>query len=144
MSDLDLKAIAVRYSRALDTKPGKGDFTSSSKAYATMADCVCDVPQLLAEVERLRDTLAASYCEHGSTGYYLWTLIHMDEGSLSARADTAELALRDFAEHGTRHDTSPTILSMSDGPSRTGGWYGYIQEMDTYVRETARRALGGA
>lgn len=136
MTELDLHAIAERYHRALDAKPGKGPI--SDAGIAAITDSVCDIPQLLAEVEQLR--LISNV--NGD-----WNAKFLHEQAVTtaaiARAEIAEAALREFAEHGTRHDTSPTILSMSDGPSRTGGWYGYIQEMDAYVRDTARRALGG-
>lgn len=51
MPDLDLKPIMARYSKALDAKPGKGPI--SEAGIAAITDSVCDVPELLAEVERL-------------------------------------------------------------------------------------------
>lgn len=51
MPDLDMHAIAERYRRALDAKPGKGPI--SEKGIAAITDSACDVPELLAEVERL-------------------------------------------------------------------------------------------
>ena len=53
MPDLDLKPIMARYSKALDAKPGKGPI--SEAGIAAITDSVCDVPGLLAEVERLRE-----------------------------------------------------------------------------------------
>lgn len=53
MPDLDLKPIMARYSKALDAKPGKGPI--SEAGIAAITDSVCDVPELLAEVERLRE-----------------------------------------------------------------------------------------
>lgn len=53
MPDLDLKPIMARYSKALDAKPGKGPITE--KGIVAITDSVCDVPELLAEVERLRE-----------------------------------------------------------------------------------------
>lgn len=138
-ADLDLRAVAARYSKALDAKPSKGPWEDERIAWIT--DSVADVPQLLAEIERLRDTLAASYCEHGSTGDYLCTLIHLDESSLSARADSAERALRDFAEHGLRADLSPTLNGASV-PTVFASAYAYLHRLDESVRDRARRGLG--
>ena len=53
MPDLDLRPIMARYSKALDAKPGKGPI--SEAGIAAITDSVCDVPELLAEVERLRE-----------------------------------------------------------------------------------------
>lgn len=52
MTDLDLQAIADRYRRALDAKPSKGPITEAG--IAAITDSVCDVPELIAEVGRLR------------------------------------------------------------------------------------------
>ena len=41
----------ARYSRALDAKPSKGPWTDERVAWIT--DSVCDIPQLLSEIERL-------------------------------------------------------------------------------------------
>lgn len=49
MADLD--AIAERYHKALDAKPGKGPITE--RGIAAITDSVCDVPEMLAEVRRL-------------------------------------------------------------------------------------------
>lgn len=43
----------ARYSRALDAKPGKGGITADG--IAAITDSVADVPDLLAEIERLRE-----------------------------------------------------------------------------------------
>lgn len=51
MAALDLDAIGARYSAALDAKPGKGPYTE--RGIAALTDSVCDVPDLLAEIERL-------------------------------------------------------------------------------------------
>lgn len=48
---LDLHAVAERYHRALDAKPGKGPMTD--KGVADIPDSVADIPDLLAELERL-------------------------------------------------------------------------------------------
>jgi len=66
----DLDAIRARYSRALDAKPSKGDYTPAG--IAAITDSVADIPDLLAEVERL----AASVC-----GVVLWT----DEAAAEGR-----------------------------------------------------------
>ena len=55
MADLDLRAVMARYSRALDAKPSKGPWEDERVAWIT--DSVADVPQLLAEIERLSDEL---------------------------------------------------------------------------------------
>lgn len=46
----DLPAVAARYSRALDAKPGKGELTHVD----WLIDSVADIPDLLREVEDLR------------------------------------------------------------------------------------------
>lgn len=51
MADLDLAAIAGRYSQALNAKPSKGEI--SADGIAALTDSVCDVPDLLREIERL-------------------------------------------------------------------------------------------
>jgi len=60
MAELDLDAIGARYSAALDAKPGKGPYTE--RGIAALTDSVCDVPDLVAEVERLRAQLPAVPC----------------------------------------------------------------------------------
>jgi hypothetical protein len=59
----------------------------------------------------------------------------------ATRQQKRDEALRDFADHGTRHDTSPTIGGRIREPSDVGGWYGYIKSMDDGVRSRARAAL---
>ncbi len=139
VSDLDLKAVMARYSRALDAKPSKGPWEDEKVAWIT--DSVADVPQLLSEIERLQDALAASYCEHGSTGDFLCTLVRLEPSSLSARAHMAENALRDFADHGLRADLSPT-MNGSNVQTVFADAYAYLRRLDESVRERARRALG--
>ncbi len=53
MSELDLRAVMARYSKALDAKPSKGPI--SEAGIVAITDSVCDIPQLLAEVDRLRE-----------------------------------------------------------------------------------------
>ncbi len=48
---LDLDAIRARYQRALDAKPSKGDYTPAG--IDAITDSVCDMPDLLRELERL-------------------------------------------------------------------------------------------
>ena len=66
---VDLDAVRARYSRALDAKPGKGDYAPDG--IAAITDSVCDIPDLLAEIERL----AASAC-----GVVPWTEESATEG----------------------------------------------------------------
>ena len=47
----DLHAIAERYHHALNAKPSKGPYTE--QGIAAITDSVSDVPELLAEIERL-------------------------------------------------------------------------------------------
>ena len=47
----DLDAIRARYQRALDAKPSKGDYTPAG--IDAITDSVCDIPDLLRELERL-------------------------------------------------------------------------------------------
>lgn len=58
MNDGWLDEVASRYSRALDTKPSKGDFANPSEAYSTMADSVADIPDLIAEIKAQRAEIA--------------------------------------------------------------------------------------
>lgn len=88
----DLNAIEARYARALDAKPSKGDFTPDG--ISALTDSVADVGHLLREVKRLQGVLDRSLCPHGSDGDYLCALVHLDEASLSARAETAEAIVR--------------------------------------------------
>jgi hypothetical protein len=60
MAELDLRAIEARYSAALNAKPGKGPYTE--RGIAALTDSVCDVPELVAEVERLRALLPEDAC----------------------------------------------------------------------------------
>jgi len=60
VAELDLDAIAARYSAALNAKPGKGPYTE--RGIAALTDSVCDVPGLVAEVERLRARLPEDPC----------------------------------------------------------------------------------
>ena len=48
---MNLDAIRERYQKALDAKPSKGDYTP--EGIDAIVDSVCDVPDLLAEVDRL-------------------------------------------------------------------------------------------
>ena len=59
-----------------------------------------------------------------------------------AKAEVARLrtALEDFRDHGTQHDLNPTLVQ---GVEPSGSWYRYIAQMDTFVRNVARRALAG-
>ncbi|PFG16303.1 hypothetical protein ATK74_0837 [Propionicimonas paludicola] len=57
----DLDAIEARYSKALDAKPGKGEY--SPDGIAAIVDSHCDVRELVAEVKALR---GAAMCGCGS------------------------------------------------------------------------------
>ena len=58
MAELELGPVMARYSRALDAKPSKGPITDSG--IAAITDSVSDIPQLLAEIERLADWKASA------------------------------------------------------------------------------------
>lgn len=58
MADLELGPVMARYSRALDAKPSKGEITADG--IAAITDSVCDVPRLLAEIERLTNWKASA------------------------------------------------------------------------------------
>ena len=66
-------------------------------------------------------------------------LAELVERVKAAEAEVERLreAVQDFADYGTRHDTTPTISAEPD----VLWWYGYIQSMDRGVRERGRRAL---
>lgn len=86
--DLDLRAVAARYSKALDAKPSKGPWEDAKVAWIT--DSVADVPQLLAEIDRLneeldRARLADTYTPEG--------------------VDLVMAKLRDLREQNTRYAT---------------------------------------
>ena len=55
MTDLDLAAIRERYTLALNAKPSKGPY--SEKGITALTDSVCDVPELMAEIDRLNATI---------------------------------------------------------------------------------------
>lgn len=63
------------------------------------------------------------------------------DAARAAEPDGLRETLQDFADFGTRHDLIPTLLNGTPGDR---GWYSYISQMDTYVRNRARRALGVA
>ena len=97
-----LDAIRERYQKALDAKPSKGDYTPAG--IDAITDSVCDIPILLAEVDRLR------------------TLKHRHEQTiteLAARAEAAEQAVqrvRDLAAIGSLWSTAARrILRALDG-----------------------------
>ena len=52
---IDLDAIQTRWTATLDAKPSKGPATE--KTIHALIDSACDVPDLLAEVRRLRSDL---------------------------------------------------------------------------------------
>ena len=55
MTDIDLSAIRERYTLALNAKPSKGPY--SEKGITALTDSVCDVPELMAEIDRLNATI---------------------------------------------------------------------------------------
>ena len=55
MTDIDLAAIRERYTLALNAKPSKGPY--SEKGITALTDSVCDVPELMAEIDRLNATI---------------------------------------------------------------------------------------
>lgn len=54
--------------------------------------------------------------------------------------DEALALLRDFADHGTRHDTCPTRY-LADWAKNDEFWLRYFQQADQYVRERACEGL---
>jgi hypothetical protein len=68
MTPEQINEIAERYSRALSAKPGKGPI--SPDGIAAITDSVCDIPQLLAEVDRL------------ATDTEVLTALQLDRGQL--------------------------------------------------------------
>lgn len=74
-----------------------------------------------------------------------------DVAEADRQLERLKAGLEDFRDHGTRHDVAPTIMvrlkslfGLRDlGPPRTRGWYGYVKEMDDYVRQKARTVLEG-
>ena len=50
-----LAAIRERYTLALNAKPSKGAYTE--KGITALTDSVCDVPELLREIDRLNATI---------------------------------------------------------------------------------------
>lgn len=50
---VDLGEVWIRYQTALDAKPSKGDI--SPEGIVAITDSVCDVPELVKEIERLRE-----------------------------------------------------------------------------------------
>lgn len=72
---------------------------------------------------------------------------HSDKDVLRLRAALAETdrlraVLRDFAEHGLRHDLNPTMRNVNATGVRVYAWFSeYMKGADAQVRERARRAL---
>lgn len=58
-----------------------------------------------------------------------------------SRMEVMRAALEDFAEHGTRRPENPTHWCDSKEDIATF-FNAYIKDMNRYVRESARRALG--
>lgn len=70
---LDLDAIRARYQRALDAKPSKGDYTPAG--IDAITDSVCDIPDLLRELERLGDQNCRYANRIANNGHMLQALI---------------------------------------------------------------------
>lgn len=127
---MSLDAIRERYQKALDAKPSKGDYTPAG--IDAITDSVCDIPILLAEVDRLTsavhmyaDKLAEHECEAAAVAELG---VALEETSNNAadyfdRALAAEQAVervRDLAAHwewfGSLWSTAARrILSALDG-----------------------------
>lgn len=60
------------------------------------------------------------------------------------RVKRMEDALRDFAEHGTRHDTCPTHYRFENLEQAERYWLGWVKSMDDGVRRRASEWLDGA
>lgn len=63
--------------------------------------------------------------------------------SWKKRAERAEAALLDLAEHGLRCDLTPT-MPLRDAPDTYMAMVRYLRRSDDYVRARARRGLGEA
>jgi hypothetical protein len=63
---------------------------------------------------------------------------------LQARVKELEDVLRDFAEHGTRHDTCPTHYRFENLEQAERYWLGWVKSMDDGVRRRASEWLDGA
>jgi len=62
--------------------------------------------------------------------------------ALRARVAEMEAVLQDFAEHGVRHDLTPTTtLRIGDTDAVHVFYRCYIGSIDQHVRNVARRAL---
>lgn len=90
-----------------------------------------DIPALLAEVERLQnDVIALEDLKDGTDSVNL------------AEIERLRSVIADFADHGTRHDTNPTIGGRIKRFDDAAGWVAYIRSMDESVRRRAKEALG--
>ncbi len=61
---------------------------------------------------------------------------------LLATAEQRLALVAAVVQRGTGHDLNPTTMDGS-GPPRTGGWVGYLHELDNTWRSRIRSALAG-
>lgn len=49
--------------------------------------------------------------------------------------------INDFAQHGTFHDTTPTLAYSKDALDSVTFLYGYMKDMDGFVKQRAKRCI---
>jgi predicted protein tyrosine phosphatase len=88
--------------------------------------------------EMIKDVFSKS--EEFSNQYAHARIVELEKcnKNQSQRIDKLEKALKDFADHGTKHDDNPTLIFDETAVSRL---LDYIKSMDSYVRTTAKQAL---
>ena len=106
--------------------------------------------------------VGTTVCQHGTPTDSFFTtgkhcdlceppiVVHTEVSNLStestdgAKLRIALLALKDFAEHGTRHDANPTGMMKPCGcfdSFKGDHWQSYIKSQDESVRERAKTAI---
>ena len=104
MTGIDLTAVTERYHRALDAKPSKGEITPGG--IAAITDSVADVPEMLAEIRRLREDIGYI---HQTQREAVETMCGWQDRALAAEAAIEQV--RDLARLSQRRGTHAGLLS---------------------------------
>ena len=115
--------------------------TRNAKAKATLlCHAPDDIAALLAECEEWQARAVRAETAVAVRSDYFPLLEQRD--ALRVRVAEMEAVLQDFAEHGVRHDLTPTTtLRIGDTDAVHVFYRCYIGSIDQHVRNVARRAL---
>ncbi|WP_060210220.1 hypothetical protein [Sporosarcina koreensis] len=86
------------------------------------------------EIERLNEQLDRDFGEAATN--------HIVMEMQQSEIERLRTVIEDFAKHGTRHDTTPTIGGRIKRRDDVLGFYGYMRSMDDSVRRRAMEAIG--